>query len=315
MDNIRGWSNDPNVTLGHRVLTWVAEYQPDSPGLASVGAVAEALQASADEVSIIVDNFASEGLAIEGKTYGVESSIAGLTSTGLALASDMAAKRASTKDRRRACRDAVLDFLYANDKRPHLDAPDFLADPRSYFWGERFTVDDWQEALKFLANEKLISGMLVGNRRRFIRPIIVHRGRVCVENYNSDVVAFTSPLSAPSNVTTTTIANSPGAQWMSDSPGAQQTATVTISQDNRQQLLQIADQIAEQIVGLPAEVATTVNAGVEELRQAATPDHPDEGWVKAALGKIALSVAVAVGTDEGRKIIDLIGHAGQLLGS
>ena len=316
MDDNRGWSNSPNVTLGHRVLTWVAEYQSKSPSqIASVGEVAEALQASAGDVSIVVDNLTSEGLAIEGKTYDTKTSAAGLTSVGLALASDMATKRASTKDRRRACRDAVLDFLYANDTKSNLEASDFLADSRSYLWGERFTVNDWQEALKFLAHEKLISGMLLGNGQRFIRPTIVHRGRICVENYNSDVVAFMSPASGPSKVTTTTIANSPGAQWMSDSPGARQTATVTISQDNRRQLLQIADQIADQIMGLPAEVASTANAGVEELRQAAKDDHADEGRVKALLGKFALSMAVAAGTDAGQKILGLIVQAAQSLGS
>lgn len=90
---------------------------------------------------------------------------------------------------------------------------------------------------------------------------------------------------------------------------------MTISQDNRRQLLQIADQIAEQIARLPAEVAPAATTGVEELRQAATVADPDEGRVKAALSKIALGVAVAVGTDAGQNILGLVGQAAQSLGS
>lgn len=315
MNDNRGWSNHPNVTLVHRVVTWLAEYQSKSPGqIPSVGDVAEALQANADEVSLVVDGLTSEGQALDGKTYDTGGSGAFLTPAGLAVASDWMTRRASTKNRRRACRDAALDFLYANDRNRNLDASDFLADQRSYFWGERFLTDDWQEALTYLANEKLVTGMLVGGQRRFVRPKILHRGQVCVENYDGDVVAISSPASAPSSVTNTTIANSPGAQWMSGSPGAQQTATVTISEGNRQQLLQIADQIAEQIKGLPVGVVPAATAGVEELRQVAKDNQADKGRVKALLANFALSVTTAAGTDAGQKILGLIGQAAQSLG-
>ena len=90
---------------------------------------------------------------------------------------------------------------------------------------------------------------------------------------------------------------------------------MTISQDNRRQLLQIADQIAEQIMGLPAEVASTANAGVEELRQAAMDGQADEGRVKGLRGNFALSMAVAAGNDAGQKILGLIVQAAQSLGS
>ena len=65
--------------------------------------------------------------------------------------------------------------------------------------------------------------------------------------------------------------------------------------------------------GTPPEVAPAAKAGVGDLRQAANPDHPDEGRVKSALGKIAMSVAIAASTEAGRKIIDLIGNAQQFL--
>lgn len=230
---------------------------------------------------------------------------------GQGSAKRLLAERASGKDRRLALHTSLLNRLSAGTLLRESMA-DFAVEQGTD--GSPFTEQEIRGGMAYLQERGLIKGVR-GPDGQLLMPSLSADGRDCVDHFGSDIQAWRlSP--GPGMVThnRTTFNNSPGAQSMTGSPGAQQTATVTISADNRHQLLQIADQIAEQIVGLPTGVAPAATAGVEELRKAAQVDYPDEDRVKAALGKIAMSVAVAVGTTEGLKIIDLIGHAGQLLG-
>ena len=232
---------------------------------------------------------------------------------GQAAANGLLAERSSGKGRRAALRTGLLDWL--GDSANRTDTADYETAPGASLYGSPFTKREILDETAFLLEKDLIKGTRAWGGD-LLRPSLTADGRECVDRFDGDVNAWLSRLER-GTVThnQTTISNSPGAQSMSSSPGGQQTATVTISQDNRRQLLQIADQIAEQIAGLPAEVAPAATTGVEELRQAATVVDPDEGRVKAALSKIALGVAVAVGTDAGQNILGLVGQAAHSLGS
>jgi hypothetical protein len=225
------------------------------------------------------------------------------------------ADRTSGKNRRAALRTAMLNWLSDSAPTKVGSMAEFVQTPGATLHGITFTDQEILGETVFLSEQGLIEGIEVAETEDLLNAHLTAHGRDCVDRFDSDVNVWLASRERGSFThNQTTISGSPGAQSMSGSPGGQQISTVTISADNRRQLLQIADQIAEQIVRLPAGAATDAKAGVEELQEAANDDHTDEGRVKAALGKIAVGVAVAVGTDAGRKIIDLIGLAGQSLG-
>jgi hypothetical protein len=233
---------------------------------------------------------------------------------GREAAKRLLADRTSGKNRRAALRTAMLNWLSDSEPTRVDSMPDFAHTPGATLHGTTFTDQEIVNETTFLSEQGLIEGIKAWGGP-LMRPSLTAHGRDCVDRFNSDVNAWLSSRDRGSFThNQTTISDSPGAQSMSGSPGGQQTATVTVTADNRRQLLQFADQIADQIVGLPAKVAPDTKAGVEELRQAATDDHADEGWVRAALGTIAVSVATAVGTDAGLKIMHLVGQAVQSLG-
>jgi hypothetical protein len=233
---------------------------------------------------------------------------------GEGAAKRLLAERTSGKSRRSALRTRLLNWLSDNAPKNVESMSDFEGTQRASLDGSKFTEQEILSETAFLRDQGLIQGVEVYETEHLLDAHLTTSGRDCVDRFDSDVNAWLS-RGQRGMVThnETTFSNSPGAQSMNGSPGAQQTATVTIAQDNRRQLLQIADQIADQIAGLPAEVAPAAKAGMEDLKQAANPDHPDDGRIKAALGKIAMNVAIAASTEAGRKIIDLIGQAQQLL--
>jgi hypothetical protein len=224
--------------------------------------------------------------------------------------------------RRATLRTSLLNWLSDNPVDPTTLKRDSGLNPRDALIALGFTDRENFDEAYFLNDKELIRfetrrpGPGEDERHMvFSDAHLLDNGVDCVERFGGDVNAWLgrNERGASTHIQTT-ISNSPGAQSMNSSPGAQQTATVTISQDSRTQLLQIADQIADQIAGLPTEIAPAATAGVEELRQAANDNSADPGRVKAVLGKIAVGVAVAVGTDAGQAILGLVGQAAKSLG-
>jgi hypothetical protein len=103
---------------------------------------------------------------------------------------------------------------------------------------------------------------------------------------------------------------------MNDSPGGRQSATVTITTDARTQLVQIADQILARMeaIDLPAERKLEATAAARELREAAADPSADKGRFRAALGTISTAVLSSMGTEAGRKVLELVEQGIQALG-
>jgi hypothetical protein len=298
-----------NGTIAERIFFWLAETDetPSPPQVAKALVLPELATQTAcrllEELGL-VDFDGSLAATMH------------LSMQGQAAAKRLLAERASGKSRRSALRTALLNWL--SDIAPQrVDSmADFALTPSATLHGTPFTDQDIVGETVFLEHKGLVQGQRSYDSRHLTGACLTANGRDCVDRLDSDVNAWLSRLEQ-GTVThnETTFNNSPHSQSMNGSPGGRQTATVTISHDNRRQLLQIADQIADQIAGLPAGIAPAATAGVEELRQAANDNSADVRRVKAVLGKIAVDVAVAVGTDAGQAILGLISQAAQSLGS
>lgn len=315
MNEDRGWSDDPKVVLRHLVVCWLGEYHENDRGtIPSTSDVARGLNASINDVLDVVEGLAADGLAQPLDGMDLSAAGAWLRPEGKAQASTWRTKRSSTRQRAAACRDALLDWLY-DQNRSLFDITPFLQSPRAKYFGEPFTEDEAHDALAFLMNAGLAGGTRT-SAKVVARPYIMDEGRACVERFESSVPAWQSPSQAPAGPTyTTSVSGSPGAQIMAGSPGGQQSSTVVISSAGRTQLAGTADQLIEALAALDLDEASKAEAtdAAMHLRSLAQQPDGDKGRARALLGVIAASAATAAGTDGGQKLMHLIAQGMQAI--
>jgi hypothetical protein len=317
MNDQRGWSRDPAVSRLHRVVRWLAErYGRDPDSIASNQMIAEGTGVPVSDVITTTQLLASRGLAGVTDSMGEPQNFgAFLNAPGKELAESWAAAQ-SARDRRMACRDALLDWLDEQTERVR-NVNTFLNDPRAFYFGQPFTPNEIRRAMSFLHEQGLIRGVTVAEGDDVLEAEITDDGRVCVEQYGGNVGAWMGRgVHRGGDTITTTITNSPGTQWMSDSPAGRQSATVTITTDARTQLLQIADQILAgmEAIDLPAERKLEATAAARELREAAADPSADKGRIRSALGTISAAALGAMGTEAGRRVLELVEQGIQALG-
>jgi len=307
----RGWSADPSVVLRHRVVKWLAEQQREDPRKIKLNAdVAEALAANVDDVVATVDLLGDEGLCQPEDSLNPASSSAILTPTGASLASSWATARASRRQRVPACRDALLDWLYEQTDEV-ADVTPFLTDVRAHFFGDQFTEAEANEAVTYLGEVGLATGVTVAEIDSLLRPKVTADGKTCVERCDSSVGAW---FARTGSGTTFSISNSQGVTIASNSPGA--TQTVTITTDARQQMLQTADALLATlpVLGLDPEDVDRAHDVAERLRAEAEQEESEPGRLRAVL-KDARTIAVSgTGSAAGVGIVALAQQIGQSLG-
>jgi hypothetical protein len=208
----------------------------------------------------------------------------------------------------------VLDWLdEQTESIPEASA--FLTDARAYYYGQLFTPDDVQQSMSFLYGQGLITGVTVEESDNVYHAQITDDGRACIEQYGSVADWMNRGTLSGGDTITTTITNSPGAQWMNESPAAQQAAVTTLTTDARTQVLKIADQILASLeaVDLPTEQRQEAKAAAAELRELAADPAADKGRVRSALGVIATSTLGAIGTEAGRRVLALVQQAVEVI--
>jgi hypothetical protein len=318
MNDHRGWSADPAVARLYRVVDWIEDYVRENHGNPpSNRMIAEGADLPVEDVIPTTELLESRRLAHPaGGSLSPDWKSVWLTADGNALASMWRAARSSPRQLRVACRDAVLDWLDGQTERV-LHGSAFLSDARASFYGQPFTPEDVQQAMSFLHGQGLIEGVTVEESDDVLHARITDDGRACVEQYGSSVADWMSRGSSRGGDTImTTITDSPGAQWMNESPAAQQAATVTtLTTDARAQVLQIADQILASLeaVDLPTGQRQEANAAAAELRALAADPAADRGRVRSALGVIATASLGAIGTEAGQRVLDLVQKAVEVI--
>jgi hypothetical protein len=306
----RGWSSDPSVTLRHRVVIWLAQHQRDKPGsIASNGDVAEALGQQGQNVAVVTDALASEGLCIVGPSMRTDSAPV-QPAPGLdGLASRWLTSRSSKRERSVACRDAMLEWLY-EDGHQASDVSPFLADQRAAFFGERFTRDEAVAAMDHLVEVGLVQGSAVAWGGSVLRPFLTAAGRTCAEQYDCRVSDW---LTRQAATPTITISNSQGVNIATSSPGAQQ--TVTITTDARRLMVQTADALEATlpVLGLDDEEVARAHEIAERLRAEAEQDEDDPKRLHGLLKDVRTVAVSGTGSAGGVGIVALAQQIAQAL--
>jgi hypothetical protein len=305
------------VSWLHRVVQWIENYEREHPGsIPTNRIIAEGILLPVEDIIHTTTLLVARRLANSADSMGPGATGVWLTTAGHELVSTWRAARSSARQRRVACRDAVLDW-FDNQAERVPDSSAFLWDVRAWYYGEPFTLEEVQQAASFLHKKGLIEGATVAEGDDIYNAKITDDGRVCVEQYDSTVAHWMN-RSRRGGDTITTITNSPGAQWMNESPAAQQTARLTtLSKDARRQVVHIADEIfiVLDAVDLPPEQRQEAKAAATELRELAANPTAGKGRLRSSLGVIATAALGAMGTEAGKHVLELIQQAMRTIGS
>lgn len=312
MNTDRGWSASPVVVLRHRVVAWLDAYHRDNPGRIPTNAhVAEGLDVPVREVMRTTAYLHGQGLAAPSDHLVPEAGNAWLSAQGKDLAAEWQAKRESLVGRRRAIRDALLSWLY--EQPAGIDTSEgLLTDVRGSFYGDPFTEHELVEAEEFLSRSGLIEGR-PSSMPLLLRPRLTPDGTSCVERFDSDVAAWLDKDRGQVGATSYVFTNTQGVNVANNSPGAQQTATVTI--DARRQALQVADALEQTlpILGLGDDDHEAAQATIREIREA-TEDSNDAGRITRGLNTARRLALAGSAQAAGAGIVVLVEQALQGLG-
>jgi hypothetical protein len=128
-----------------------------------------------------------------------------LLQQGRGTVADLRARARTPELRRAACRDALLNWAYAQTRSRPLH--DFQGDYRAYIYADPFTEEEVNSAAVYLKGAGLIDASEHDSGIAALE--ITHSGQVCVEQYHSNVSQYerahssTTPAQSSTNVTFT----------------------------------------------------------------------------------------------------------------
>jgi hypothetical protein len=321
MDLSQGWGLSPSVQERLRLLDWIADNGGAMPGVfVSLGELFEGLEQEAARAAAgTLDALEQYGLIHLQKTLAWSGYSCTVTPAGIDLIEGMRNLRGDLLGRRKAARDAVLKWLHDSTLRgiPSPYLKDFAESQYGTYFGHSFTDDEISAASEWLKAEGYITGPEVNELVGVLIPSITTRGEKVVESGRS--VNDESPFAAnvPSHVTNVTVTGT-GHNVATHSPGAVQTTTVMMSQDNRKLVLPVADNLdgllRSGLLGLDDQTSTEAAEVVSQLRRVA--DEPEvQGGVLRQLLEKAKTVAIAgTGSVMGEGVVALANQALQGLG-
>jgi hypothetical protein len=260
--NERGWGWTASEIRRVQLLEWVADEPVEHPGeYAEVKAFYDA-RPDQNENAIGVANddltYLTEARLIANGSGigGIESMAAMLTAHGHDLLEQIRAQRAHKGQRRTACRDAMVAWLYAADAT-NIDRMELrelmLEDLQHGMWlSAPFAPADLADAAVWLREQGLVDGLEIDQDPGPIQLYLTGPGIVCAERFNSDTRRYQEERMAHRSGPTVTIGNNHG--------------PVQVAGDQAHQVQQI---------GASAEHLRDLITSITELVRLAAPDADD----------------------------------------
>jgi len=260
--NERGWGWTASEIRRVQLLEWVAEESVPRPGeYVEVKAFYDARPDQTENTSgVAFDDLtylAGARLILNGSGIGgIESMAAMLTAQGHDFVEQLRAQRAHKTQRRTACRDAMVAWLYTADATSiHgmvlRDA--MLEDPQHGTWlAAPFAPIDLADAAIWLREERLVDGSRIEEDPAPIRLCLTGSGIACAERFDSDTRRYQEERMGHRSGPTVTIGNNSG--------------PVQVAGDHAHQVQQ---------VGASAETLREMITSIAELVRLAAPDADD----------------------------------------
>jgi hypothetical protein len=293
-----GWTDNPAELFRQRVVLAMATGENDCVD------IAHAVQSAPQEVGDMFDLLATEGLAgcRPRRMAPGYTTHATLTPAGRAMVAQWNAAR-TAGNTKRACTSAMLAWLDALDGEA-VSTDKFLKDVRAHHFGEPFN-----ERLAFgVAKELLRMGLIRGTGSwggPVIGAEITRQGRLVCRQHAGDLDAWTAAQTA-SGGTVVNVHGSTGVNVAANSPGAQQ--SVTLSTEIRDQVLTLAsalDVIRLEAQLEPVDLARAAGL-VGQLREAAEGGVTEPGRMQRLLEDVKKLSIGAIGGAGGQGLYALV---------
>jgi hypothetical protein len=321
--NERGWGWTASEIRRTQLLEWVAEESVARPGVyAEVKAFYDARpDQSENDSGVARDDLASVAEArfiLDGSGMGgIEALAVMLTTQGHDFVERLRARRANKGQRRTACRDAMVSWLYAADATNSNRAVIrelMLDDPQHGIWlASPFARADLADAAAWLREQGLVDGVEVDQDPGPIVLRLTARGIACAERFDSDTRRYQEGRMERRSGPTVNIGNNHGPLQVAGD-NAHQVQQLGASAEHLRDLI---TSIAE-LVRLAASDADDLDSQRSAALAAATDGAVDQPalkrfatWVLAIVGKgasAALTPAVTAATN------DMLHEAGRLAG-
>ena len=321
--NERGWGWTASEIRRVQLLEWVAEESVAHPELwVEVKAFYDVRpDQSENDIGVAFADLAylteERRIANGSGVGGIESMAAMPTPQGRDFLEKLRARRGNKGERRTACRDAMVAWLYATDatnplRRALRDR--MPQDPQHYMWlAAPFDSVDIADAALWLHDQGLVDGLGAEQETGPLQLYLTSPGIACAERFDSNTRRFQEERMGRRFGHTVTISNNSGPVQVAGDH-AHQMQQVGASAENLREMITSISELVRMAVPDASEVDAQQATALAAAKDGAV-DHPAikrfAAWVLAVVGKgasAALTPAVTAATN------DMLHEAGQLAG-
>jgi hypothetical protein len=309
VNSSRGWSSNEDDLLAIWLLVWVDDVATGTE-YANLGAFIDQglLPLSEDHLEDLAESLEEDGRGDLVKAYGgVRRWGMRLTASGSSHVRGIRARRLDGARRRGACRDALLSWLY-NRQQDLGDAQsnlkDFITDIRSFYEGELFTLEDYDAALNYLEECKLVSIPERSLAGRSFGIRLLAAGIDCIEHFGGSVSAYINRSNRPEAIPSITVTGNNNAV-ASASPNAQQ-SIVSFQLDLEQlgKWVELVRQALPQLGELGDSHQAEASRLVNGIRAELEANKPDQRLVSRLGRELKAVVSNAAGSVLGQVVLE-----------
>ncbi|MDQ0730442.1 hypothetical protein [Arthrobacter sp. B1I2] len=219
-----------------------------------------------------------------------------MSQQGVDTAEEFEAFRSNKRRRAQAVRSAVLQWLYDEslDGKSSPNISGFSSSKYGSFYGTTFTEGEIAQATRYLREEQLLQGKAAMGGG-VIRPQITTYGMQRIEHEDKPATVLASERASVTYINN--FNNDGPVNLATNSPGAQQSITLTTTQINGARMAASAFSQTLPILGIPENRQTEAKQVIAELEDETAAVTPQPGKLKSLLNKV-IELAV-LGTAEG----------------
>lgn len=318
----RGWGWTASEIRRVQLLEWVADEPVEHAGdYAEVKAFYDArLDQSENAMGVAHDDltYLTEVRLIRNGSGigGIESMAAMLTAQGHDFVEQLRARRTHKVQRRTACRDAMVAWLYAAEATSTLRRAlraGMLEDPWHGIWlAAPFNLVDLADAALWLQDQGLADGLGADQEIGPLQLFLTGPGIACAEHFDSDTRRYQEERMGQRSGPTVTIGNNSGPVQVAGDHAhqVQQSASAAQLRDLITSIAELVRLAAPDVDDLDAQRAAALAASKDgAVDQSALKRFA--AWALAIVGKgasAALTPAVTAATEE------MLREAGRLAG-
>lgn len=322
----RGWGWPTSKTRRAQLIEWVVHRSAEEPDGVYVqvdpfyrALPDQSMNAYVTALDDLNDLERRSLLELANSFGGVESlAVRAVTPEGRAFAEDLQTARGSKQRRRSACRNAMVDWLYAGDavSPPGIVRDTMMQDlQRAYFFAGPFSADDLDAAAAWLQRQGLVRGTMVDQAHGPVILYLTDTGVKCAEEFGSDADRYLQRQQHRASGPTVNIGTNSG-PFQVAGDHAQQVQNIGTSADLRLRITGIAE-IVRALVPDVADADAQEQAALAAVTDTAIDRSALErfrNWTVSTVRAGATSAAVAAISSATTTLLIEAGHLASHLG-